>query len=44
MVGGSAGVVSRLLDLDPAIAIDLVMAEEATPELLVTIDKEGVLL
>ncbi|MFQ5856173.1 MAG: nucleotidyltransferase family protein [Anaerolineae bacterium] len=35
-------VVSRLLDLDPAIEVDLVMAEDAPPALQEAIDREGV--
>lgn len=33
--------VSRLLDLDPTIEVDLVMAEEAPPGLLAAIEQEG---
>lgn len=33
--------VSRLLDLDPTIEVDLVMAEEAPPGLLAAIQQEG---
>ena len=36
--------VSRLLDLDPAISVDLVEAEFASPTLLAIIEQEGVLL
>lgn len=36
--------VSRLLDLDPAIQVDLVMGENAPPALLAVIKAEGVLL
>ena len=37
-------IVSRLLDLDPAIQVDLIMAEEAPPTLLKAAEREGVLL
>jgi predicted nucleotidyltransferase len=37
-------VVSRLLDLDPTIKVDLIMAEEAPPALLKALEREGVLL
>ena len=37
-------VVSRLLDLDPTIKVDLVMAEQAPPALLEAIEREGVLV
>lgn len=36
--------VSRLLDLDPAIQVDLVMGEAAPPALLTVIKEEGLLL
>jgi len=36
--------VSRLLSLDPGISVDLVEAELALPELLATIEREGVTL
>jgi len=36
--------VSRLLSLDPGISVDLVEAELAPPELLATIEREGVVL
>jgi predicted nucleotidyltransferase len=35
-------VVSRLLDLDPTIEVDLVRAEEAPPALLQAVNQEGV--
>jgi len=34
--------VAQLLALDPAVEVDLVMAEEAPPALLCTIEREGV--
>lgn len=36
--------VSRLLDLDATIKVDLIMAEEAPPALLEAVEREGVLL
>lgn len=35
------GAVSRLLDLDPTLPIDLLRAEEAAPQLLDSIEREG---
>ncbi|RME46580.1 MAG: nucleotidyltransferase domain-containing protein [Chloroflexi bacterium] len=37
-------VVSHLLDLDPTIEVDLVMAEDAPPALLEAIEREGMTL